>query len=135
MNYWPAEEANLAEMHEPLVQMIKDLSVTGQETARVMYGARGWVVHHNTDLWRITGPVDGIYSAMWPMGGAWFCRHLWERYLYSGDVTYLSSVYPAMKSAAQFYLDFLVEEPEHKWLVVTPSMSRRTARPRRPMCP
>src|ERR1700743_2328520 len=122
-NYWPAEEANLPEMHEPLVKLVKELSETGKETARVMYGAGGWVAHHNTDLWRITGPVDGIYSAMWPMGGAWLSRHLWEKYLYNGDEKYLATVYPALKGAAQFYLDFLVEEPVHKWLVVSPSMS------------
>jgi alpha-L-fucosidase 2 len=123
MNYWPAEETNLTEMHEPLVQMVKDLSVTGRETAKVMYGANGWVTHHNTDLWRITGPVDGIYSAMWPMGGAWLSRHLWEKYMYNGDKKYLQTVYPALKGAAQFYLDFLVPEPVHGWLVVSPSMS------------
>lgn len=123
MNYWPAEETNLSEMHEPLIQMVKDLSVTGRETAKVMYGAGGWVTHHNTDLWRITGPVDGIYSAMWPMGGAWLSRHTWEKYLFNGDKKYLQTVYPALKGAAQFYLDFLVEEPVHKWLVVSPSMS------------
>lgn len=127
MNYWPAEETNLAEMHSPLIQMIRDLSQTGQETARVMYGARGWVVHHNTDLWRITGPVDGIYSAMWPLGSAWLSRHLWEKYLYSGDKKYLASVYPALKGAAQFYLDFLIEEPTHHWMVVSPSMSPENA--------
>jgi alpha-L-fucosidase 2 len=85
MNYWPAEITHLSEMHEPLVQMVKELSVTGRETAKKMYGAKGFVVHHNTDLWRITGPVDGIYSAMWPMGGAWLSTHLWQKYLYSGD--------------------------------------------------
>lgn len=123
MNYWPAEETNLAEMHEPLIQMVKDLSVTGRETARVMYGAGGWMAHHNTDIWRITGPVDGINSAMWPMGGAWLSQHLWEKYMYSGDTEYLKSVYPVLKEATQFYLDFLIEEPVHKWLVVSPSMS------------
>jgi alpha-L-fucosidase 2 len=127
MNYWPAEETNLTEMHEPLVQMVKDISETGRETARVMYGANGWVTHHNTDLWRITGPVDGINSAMWPMGGAWLSRHLWEKYLYSGDKKYLQTVYPALKGAAQFYLDFLIEEPAHKWMVVSPSMSPENA--------
>jgi len=123
MNYWPAEETNLAEMHEPLIQMVKELSVTGRETAKVMYGSGGWLAHHNTDLWRITGPVDGINSAMWPMGGAWLSQHVWEKYLYSGDKEYLKSVYPALKGATQFYLDFLIEEPVHKWLVVSPSMS------------
>jgi len=123
MNYWPAEVTNLTEMHEPLVQMVKDISVTGRETARVMYGAGGWVTHHNTDLWRITGPVDGINSAMWPMGGAWLSQHLWEKYAFSGDTKYLETIYPVLKGAVQFYLDFLVEEPVHKWLVVSPSMS------------
>ena len=123
MNYWPAEPDNLTEMHEPLIQMVKELSQTGRETAKIMYGANGWVAHHNTDLWRITGAVDGIYSGMWPMGGAWLSRHLWTKYLYSGDKKYLASVYPALKGAAQFYLDFLVEEPLHHWLVVAPSMS------------
>jgi alpha-L-fucosidase 2 len=92
-----------------------------------MYGAKGWLAHHNTDLWRITGPVDGIYSAMWPMGGAWLSRHLWDKYLYNGDKKYLASVYPALKGAAQFYLDFLVEEPTHHWMVVSPSMSPENA--------
>lgn len=123
MNYWPAEETNLAEMHEPLIKMVKELSETGKETARIMYGAKGWVAHHNTDIWRITGPVDGVASGMWPMGGAWLSRQLWDRYLYNGDKKYLQSVYPALKGAAQFYLDFLVEEPLHNWLVVVPSMS------------
>lgn len=123
MNYWPAESTNLSEMHDPLIQMVKDLSVTGRETARVMYGVGGWMAHHNTDLWRITGPVDGINSAMWPMGGAWLSQDLWEKYLYSGNKEYLKSVYPVLKEATQFYLDFLIEEPVHKWLVVSPSMS------------
>lgn len=123
MNYWPSEPTNLTEMNEPLVAMVKELSQTGRETARVMYGSGGWVAHHNTDLWRITGPVDGIYSAMWPMGGAWLSRHLWTKYLYNGDTAYLRSIYPALKGAVQFYLDFLVEEPDHHWLVAAPSMS------------
>ncbi len=123
MNYWPAEETNLAEMHEPLVQMVKDLSVTGQTTAKVMYGVGGWVTHHNTDLWRITGPVDGISSGLWPSGGVWLSTQLWDRYMYNGDKAYLKSVYSALRGAAQFYLEFLVEEPEHKWLVISPSVS------------
>ncbi|HLP73625.1 MAG TPA: glycoside hydrolase N-terminal domain-containing protein [Bacteroidales bacterium] len=123
MNYWPAEVTNLAEMHEPLIRMVKEISETGQETAKVMYRSGGWVAHHNTDLWRITGPVDRINSAMWPMGGAWLSQHLWEKYLFSGDIEYLRTVYPVLKGASQFYLDFLVQEPTHKWLVVSPSMS------------
>ena len=132
MNYWPAEVTNLTEMHDPLIQMIKELSVTGQQTAKNMYGANGWVAHHNTDLWRITGPVDPIFYAMWPMGGAWLSQHVWEKYRYSGDKTYLKSVYPALKGAAQFFVDFLVEEPTHKWLVVAPSMSPENAPASRP---
>lgn len=123
MNYWPAEVTNLPEMHDPLIQMVKELSATGRETARLMYGAGGWVAHHNTDIWRITGPVDAIDYAMWPMGGAWLSRDLWEKYLYGGDKEYLKTVYPVLKEASQFYLDFLTEEPVHKWLVVSPSMS------------
>lgn len=132
MNYWPAEVTNLTEMHDPLVQMIKELSVTGQETARVMYGAKGWLAHHNTDLWRITGPVDPIFYAMWPMGGAWLSTHLWEKYSYSGDKNFLKSVYPAMKGSAQFFVDFLVPEPTHQWLVVAPGMSPENAPSIRP---
>ncbi|MEO6850785.1 MAG: glycoside hydrolase family 95 protein, partial [Mucilaginibacter sp.] len=123
MNYWPAEETNLAEMHEPLIHMTKDLSVTGRGTAKTMYGVGGWVAHHNTDIWRITGPIDGIYSGLWPSGGAWLSTQLWDRYLYSGNKDYLKSVYGALRGAAQFYLEFLTEEPEHKWLVISPSNS------------
>jgi alpha-L-fucosidase 2 len=123
MNYWPAEKCNLTEMHEPLVQMIKDLSETGKETAKTLYGCNGWVAHHNTDIWRICGVVDFADAGMWPMGGAWLSQHLWEKYLYSGDLKYLESVYPVLKSACQFYKDFLIEEPTHKWLVVSPSIS------------
>lgn len=123
MNYWPSESTNLTEMNEPLVQMLKELSVTGQQTATEMYGARGWVLHHNTDLWRINGPVDGAPWGMWPMAGAWFSQHLFDKYAYSGDKEYLKTVYPVIKGAAQFFLDFLTEEPEHHWLVVAPSVS------------
>ncbi|MDR0537567.1 MAG: glycoside hydrolase family 95 protein [Tannerellaceae bacterium] len=123
MNYWPAEVTNLAELHAPFIEMVKDVAVTGAETARQMYGTRGWVLHHNTDLWRLTGPIDQAESGMWPTGEAWVCQHLWERYLYSGDKAYLKSVYPLMKGAAYFLLDFFVEEPANKWLVVAPSNS------------
>jgi alpha-L-fucosidase 2 len=123
MNYWPAEKTNLPEMHEPLIRMIKDLSETGKETAKKMYNSRGWVAHHNTDIWRITGVVDFANAGMWPMGGAWLSQHLWEKYLYSGDKNYLRTIYPVLKSAAQFYEDFLIEEPANHWLVASPSMS------------
>jgi len=127
MNYWPAEKCNMTEMHEPLVKMVKELSETGRQTAADMYGADGWVAHHNTDLWRINGVVDGAYWGMWPMGGAWLTQHLWEKYLYSGDLAYLDSVYPVMRSACEFYQDFLIEEPKNKWLVISPSISPENA--------
>lgn len=126
MNYWPAETTNLTEMHEPLISLIKDLAKTGKETARTMYGARGWVAHHNTDIWRFTGAIDGP-PGMWPGGGAWLSQHLWEKYAFSGDLDYLRSIYPALRDAALFYLDFLVAEPSHHWLVVNPSMSPENA--------
>ena len=129
MNYWPAELTNLSEMHEPFLQMVKEVSETGQETAQMMYGARGWVLHHNTDIWRITGPIDYAASGMWPSGGAWLSQHLWEHYMYSGDEQFLKEAYPIMKGAAQFFLDVLIEEPEHGWLVVSPSSSPENSHP------
>jgi alpha-L-fucosidase 2 len=123
MNYWPSEITNLTEMNEPLIQMVRELSETGKQTANDMYGARGWVLHHNTDIWRINGPVDGAYWGMWPMGGAWLSQQLFDKYEYNGDLEYLKSIYPVIKEASLFYLDFLVEEPAHKWLVVCPSVS------------
>ena len=123
MNYWPAEVTNLSELVEPLVALVMDLTVTGARTARLHYGARGWVAHHNTDLWRSAAPVDGPQSGMWPMGGAWLCLHLWEHYAFSGDRDFLQKAYPAMKEAAEFGLDFLVPHPEHPWLVTNPSRS------------
>lgn len=133
MNYWPAENTNLTEMHEPLIQMIRDLSVTGRQTAKTMYGANGWVAHHNTDLWRSTGAVDGVFWGLWMISNAWLSSgHLWERYAYSGDVTYLKSVYPIMKSASEFFLDFLIEDKKHGWLIVSPSISPENAPISRP---
>jgi alpha-L-fucosidase 2 len=132
MNYWPAEKDNLQEMAAPLIRMVRDLSETGRETARTMYGARGWMAHHNTDLWRITGPVDAIYWAVWSMGGAWLCQQVWEKYLYSGNREYLRSVYPLLKGAATFFVDDLVEEPTHHWLVICPGTSPENAPSIRP---
>jgi alpha-L-fucosidase 2 len=129
MNYWPAESTNLSELVEPLTRMVLDLAETGARTAKVQYGARGWVAHHNTDLWRATGAVDGPQYGMWPTGGAWLCQHLWEHYLYTGDKKYLARVYPAMKGASEFFLDTLVEEPVHKWLVTSPSLSPENPHP------
>ncbi|WP_207425668.1 glycoside hydrolase N-terminal domain-containing protein [Pedobacter sp. SYSU D00535] len=123
MNYWPAEVTALPEMHQPLFEMIRELSITGKESASKMYQARGWNVHHNTDLWRITGPVDGGFYGLWPMGGAWLSQHLWQHYLYTGDKAFLKKNYPLLKGAAMFYADVLQEEPSNKWLVVAPSMS------------
>ena len=123
MNYWPADVTNLRETNQPLFQMLKELSVTGKETAKVMYGANGWVLHHNTDIWRITGAVDFPSSGMWPNGGAWLCQHIWQHYLFTGDKDFLKEYYPVLKGAADFYLDFLTEEPTGKWLVSVPSNS------------
>lgn len=123
MNYWPAEVTNLAETHEPLFSMLDDLSRTGAVTARDMYDCRGWVAHHNTDLWRIAGPVDFAASGMWPTGGAWLAQHLWQHYLFSGDKDFLRRYYPVMKGTAQFFLDFLAEHPQYHWWVVAPSVS------------
>lgn len=127
MNYWPAEVTNLSEMHEPFLQMIRELYENGQEAACEMYGCRGWVLHHNTDLWRMNGAVDRAYCGTWPTCNAWLCHHLWERYLYSGDKEFLASVYPIMKSASEFFVDFLVRDPNTGYMVVTPSNSPENA--------
>jgi alpha-L-fucosidase 2 len=123
MNYWPVETTNLAECHEPLYRMVGELVENGSHTARIQYGAGGWVCHHNTDLWRQTAPIDGPLWGFWPTGGAWLCTHLWTHYEFNHDDKFLASVYPAMKGAAQFFVDALVEEPNHKWLVTCPSIS------------
>ena len=123
MNYWPAEKTNLAEMHLPFIEMVKDMSIAGQKTAKDMYGARGWVAHHNTDIWRATGAIDGATYGLWNGTGGWTSQHLWEHYLYSGDKAYLASIYPVMKGAATFYVDYLVEHPVYHWLVVSPDES------------
>ncbi|HEY3757743.1 MAG TPA: glycoside hydrolase family 95 protein [Opitutaceae bacterium] len=123
MNYWPAEETNLAECTEPLFTLIDDLSHTGAKMARDQYGAGGWVAHHNTDLWRAAGPVDGPLWGVWPCGGAWLCDALWEHYLFNPDPVFLARAYPLMKGAAQFFLDTLVVDPKHGWLVDSPSLS------------
>jgi alpha-L-fucosidase 2 len=129
MNYWPAASGNLAECVEPLVAMVEDLTVTGARTAQRMYGARGWVVHHNTDLWRASAPIDGPNWGMWPSGGAWLSLHLWDRYEFSGDKAFLKRIYPVLKGASEFFLDTLQEEPKHKWLVTNPSISPENGHP------
>jgi alpha-L-fucosidase 2 len=123
MNYWPAEVTNLSETHMPLFNMIKDLAENGAKTAKLYYNAGGWVAHHNTDLWRGTAPVDAAKFGMWPVGGTWLCQHIWEHYLFTGDVEFLREYYPIMKGSAQFLMDIMTIEPKHKWLVIPFSMS------------
>ena len=123
MNYWPVETCALTECHEPLFQMLSEVSETGKRTAEVQYGAGGWVLHHNTDGWRGTAPIDGSSWGVWPTGGAWLCTHLWNHYLFTGDRKALAKHYPVMKSAAQFFLDTLVPHPSKGWLVTCPSTS------------
>jgi len=123
MNYWPAEVCNLSECHQPLFDMLKDISVTGAKTARIYYGCNGWVTHHNTDLWRGTAPVDAARYGMWPLGGAWLALHLWEHYAFTGDREFLQEYYPIMKGSAQFLLELMIEHPKYHWLVTPFSMS------------
>jgi len=129
MNYWPAEPTNLAECVEPLIAMVMDLTETGAHTAKVNWDANGWVCHHNTDLWRATAPIDGPLWGFWPTGGAWLCKHLWEHYEFSCDKEFLEKAYPVMKGSAQFFLETLVEEPNHHWLVTCPSLSPENTHP------
>ena len=124
MNYWPSEVCNLTETNGPFFEMIRDLSETGAKTAKTMYNCGGWVAHHNTDLWRVAGPVDGAFWGMYPNGGAWLATHLWQHYLYTGDVDFLREWYPVIKGTADFYLDYMVPHPKYNnWLVVVPSVS------------
>jgi alpha-L-fucosidase 2 len=123
MNYWPAEPTNLGECHEPLFTLVEDLMASGARTAQKQYGARGWVVHHNTDHWRGTAPINNI-DGVWPTGGAWLCHHLWEHYLFTGDKQFLARrAYPALKGASLFFVDYLVKDPHTGWLVTNPSIS------------
>lgn len=123
MNYWPAEVTNLSECHEPLFSMIDDLAVTGRDAASKLYGARGWTAHHNTDIWRVTGPIDKAYYGMWPNGGAWLAQHLWQHYLFTADKDFLRRHYDALRGTADFYMSYLVKHPQTGWLVTVPSMS------------
>ena len=136
MNYWPSEVCNLSETNAPFFAMIRDLSETGAVTAQKMYKCGGWMAHHNTDLWRVAGPVDGAFWGMYPNGGAWLATHLWQHYLYTGDTEFLREWYPVIKGTADFYLDYMVPVPEgspivkgissdskYDWLVVVPSVS------------
>ena len=123
MNYWPADVCGLDETLVPFFGMIKDLSETGAVTARQMYDCDGWMAHHNTDLWRIAGPVDGAFWGMYPNGGAWLATHLWTHYLFSKDEAFLREWYPVIKGTADFYLDYLQTDPRNGYLVVVPSVS------------
>ena len=129
MNYWPSESTNLSELSEPLFSLIKEVSQSGADTAKELYGAKGWVLHHNTDIWRSTGIVDGAFWGMWPSGGAWLCQHIWEHFLFTGDKKFLEQYYPVLKGASQFFLDFLVEHPEYKYMVTCPSNSPENSPP------
>ncbi len=124
MNYWPTEVTNLSECHEPLFDLLDDVAESGSKTAKVHYGCRGWVLHHNTDLWRGTAPINASNHGIWVTGGAWLCQHLWEHYAFTGDKEFLSKrAYPLMKGAATFFIDFLIEDPKTGWLISTPSNS------------
>ena len=123
MNYWPAEVTNLSECTGPLFHLLEDLAENGAETAKLYYGADGWVSHHNTDLWRGTAPVDAARYGMWPMSGVWLCQHVWEHYLFTDDIEFLRKYYPIMKGAARFVLDILEENPNYGYLTIPFSMS------------
>lgn len=129
MNYWPSEVANLTAMNAPLFKMISELSETGAQTAQTMYKLDGWVLHHNTDIWRITGPVDHASSGLWMTGGAWLCHHLWDHYLFTGDKDFLRQYYPIMKGAAKFLDGLLVKDPNTGRMVICPSVSPENEHP------
>ena len=122
MNYWPSEVTNLSELHEPFIQLVRDLAQTGRDAAKNMYGARGWMAHHNTDIWRISGAVDGPWGP-WPTSSAWLVQHLWQKYLYTGDEKFLREAFPIFQSACEFFEDFLIRDEKAGGLVVSPSMS------------
>lgn len=123
MNYWPALVGNLAETQQPLFSMIRDLSKTGALTAQQLYGCGGWMAHHNTDLWRIAGPVDGTQWGIFPTGGAWLATHIWQHYLFTGDKQFLADYYDVLKGAADFLLAYMQEHPRYGWLMTVPTVS------------
>jgi alpha-L-fucosidase 2 len=129
MNYWPVDIAALGECIEPLLRMVKDLSITGAAMARDMYGARGWVAHHNTDVWRAAGPIDGAQYGLWPMGGVWLLQNLWDHWEFTRDTAFLREIYPLMQGAATFFFDTLVVNPADGTLVTVPSMSPENIHP------
>ena len=123
MNYWAVESANLSELSEPLFKLIEEVSDQGAEVAKEHYGASGWVLHQNTDIWRVAAPMDGPTWGTFTVGGAWLVTHMWEHYLYTQDESYLKKVYPTIKGCVEFFMDFLIEHPNGKWLVTSPSNS------------
>ncbi len=124
MNYWPVELTNLSELHEPMFEMVRGIAEAGKTDAKTTYGADGWVTHHNTDIWRATGPIDGMGSwGLWPMGGAWLVQDLYEHFLFTGDTAFIKQEYPIFKSASEFFLDVLQPYPGTDWMVVSPSVS------------
>ena len=129
MNYWPAEANHLAECVEPLERMVAELARSGAHTARRMYGAPGWVAHHNTDLWRATAPIDGAQWGLWPLGGAWLLQHLWDRWDYGRDPEYLRRVWPLFRGAAEFFAATLVDDPNTGAMVTAPSISPENPHP------
>ena len=129
MNYWPADAAGLGACVEPLLRLVEDLSVTGAKTAKTMYNARGWVTHHNTDLWRASAPIDGPMWGLWPCGGAWLCNTLWDHYDYGRDEAVLKRLYPLITGASQFFLDTLIEDPKGRGLITSPSLSPENQHP------
>ena len=129
MNYWPAEAGALPECVEPLERMVADLAQTGAQVAKEMYGAPGWVAHHNTDLWRQASPIDGAKWGLWPMGGAWLLQPLWDRWDYGRDIDYLRRVYPLFRGAAEFFVATLVRDPDTGAMVTVPSLSPENQHP------
>lgn len=127
MNYWLAEPGNLGECTEPLLRMVRELAVSGAKTARAIYGASGWVAHHNTDLWRASSPIDGAAWGMWPLGGAWLCNALWDRWDHGRDRAWLAAIYPLMRGAAEFFVDTLQTSPQG--LITSPSISPENRHP------
>jgi alpha-L-fucosidase 2 len=129
MNYWPAGPGALPECVEPLLRMTQELAVSGAKVAKTMYGARGWVAHHNTDLWRAAAPIDGALWGMWQMGGVWLSLTLWDHWEYTRDRVFLGEVYPLLKGCCEFFMDTLVEHPREKLLVTNPSLSPENHHP------
>ena len=129
MNYWLADVAGLHECIEPLLRMTREMAITGAVAARDMYGARGWVAHHNTDLWRAVTPIDGAQYSLWPMGGVWLLQNLWDHWEFVRDRAFLGEIYPLLKGAAEFFFDTLVAHPADGSLVTVPSMSPENVHP------